>query len=64
MFVANTRDEMQTTIYALNKIAMKYNLKISVSNTKTMAAKGTINSRTKTVLSNHVTEQVNILVVT
>jgi hypothetical protein len=62
--VASTEDEMQTTVYAINNIAIKYNLKISIRKTKTMAVRGMMNSGIRTVLNNHVTEQVNVLVVT
>jgi hypothetical protein len=57
--VASTEDEIQRAVYALNTIAIKYNLKISVNKTKTIAMKGKMNIRTKTVINNHVIEQIN-----
>jgi hypothetical protein len=48
------------TVYALNNIAMKYNLKISVNKLKMIAMKGKINARTILVINNHITEHINI----
>jgi hypothetical protein len=36
MNVKSTEDEMQRAVYARNNLAIKYDLKISVSKTKTM----------------------------
>jgi hypothetical protein len=57
VIMANTEDEMQRAAYTLNNIAIKYNLKISVA--KAMAMKGKMNVRTKIVINNNITEQVN-----
>jgi hypothetical protein len=46
-------------VYALNNVAIKYNLKISVNKMKMMALKGKVNVRSKIVLNNHIIEQVN-----
>jgi hypothetical protein len=50
---------MKCTVYAVNNIPIKYNLKISVNKMKMMAVKGNRNVRTKIVINNHIAEQVN-----
>jgi TRAP-type mannitol/chloroaromatic compound transport system permease large subunit len=57
--VASTEDELQRAAYTLNNIAIKYNLKFSVNNTKPMAMKGKMNTRTTTVINNNIIIQVN-----
>jgi hypothetical protein len=47
----STEDEMQRTLYALNNKAIKYNLKISLNETKAVAMKGKMNVRTKIVIN-------------
>jgi hypothetical protein len=59
VIVARTEDDMQRAVYALNNVAIKYNLKISVNKTKTMVLKGKVNVRPQIVLNNHIIEQVN-----
>jgi hypothetical protein len=59
VIVTSIEDDMQRAVYALNNVAMKYNLKISVNKTKTMALKGKVNVKSKIVLNNHIIEQVN-----
>jgi hypothetical protein len=45
VIVTSTEDEMRRAVYALNNIAMKYNLKISVNKIKTTAMKGKMEVR-------------------
>jgi hypothetical protein len=52
---------LQRAIYELNKIADNYNLKISVTKTKTMAFKGKHLIRTKIVINDTILEQVSHL---
>jgi hypothetical protein len=61
VIVTSTEDDMQRAVNALKNVAIKYNLKISVNKTKTMALKGKVNVRLKVVLNNNVIEQVNSL---
>jgi hypothetical protein len=49
----------KSTIYTLSSIAIKYNLMISVNETKAMAMKGKMNVGTKLVINNNIIEQVN-----
>jgi hypothetical protein len=49
----NTEDEIEIAVFALNNIAIKYNLKISVNETKPVAVKGKMNVRTKIVINKH-----------
>jgi hypothetical protein len=48
--VVSIEDEIQRAVYALNNIAIKYNLKISVNKMKTIAMKGKMTISTKTVI--------------
>jgi hypothetical protein len=59
VIVTSTEHDMQRAVYALNNVAIKYNLKISVNEIKTMALKGKVNVRSKIMLNNHIIEQVN-----
>jgi hypothetical protein len=53
VIMASTEDEMQRAVYTQNNTAIKYNLKISVNETKAMARKGKINVRTRIVINNN-----------
>jgi hypothetical protein len=57
--VGSREDEMQRAVYALDNIAIKYNLKISVNKVKAMAMKEKMNVRTDIVINNHIIEQAN-----
>jgi hypothetical protein len=51
LIVTSTEYEMQRySVYALNDIAMKYNMKISVNKIKMTAMKGKMNVRTVLVI--------------
>jgi hypothetical protein len=50
---------LQRAIFELNKTADNYNLKISVTKTKTMAFKGKPPIRTKIVINDTILEQVS-----
>jgi uncharacterized membrane protein YgaE (UPF0421/DUF939 family) len=56
-----SEDKMQRAIFKLNKIADNYNLKISVTKTKTTAFKGKHPIRTKMVINDTILEQVSHL---
>jgi len=54
-----SEDKMQRAIFKLNKIADNYNLKISVTKTKTTAFKGKHPIRTKIVLNDTILKKVS-----
>jgi hypothetical protein len=54
MIAASTKDEMQRAVYALSSIATKYNLRISVNETRSMAVVGKMDVRTKIVTNNNI----------
>jgi hypothetical protein len=59
VIVASTEDKLQRAAYALNNIAITYNLKVSGNKTKAMAMKGKMNARTKLAIDNNIIEHVN-----
>lgn len=56
--VSRTESELQRAVYELQKVCEKYNFKISLNKTKTMAFQGKYSVRTKIVLNDTPLEQV------
>jgi hypothetical protein len=57
--VASTEDKVQSAVYAVYSISVKYSVKISVNKAKTMGVKGKMNVRTKMTINNSIIERVN-----
>jgi hypothetical protein len=55
-----SKDKLQILIYKLNKIAKRYNLKISGKKTRVIASKGKIPIRSKIVMNVQILEQISI----
>jgi len=58
--IADTEDNLQNAAHKLNCLITEYGLTISVQKTKSMAFKGRDPVRTKIVIDNKITEQVNM----
>ncbi|KAJ4446628.1 hypothetical protein ANN_13325 [Periplaneta americana] len=56
--VSRTESELQRAVYELQKVCEKYNFRISINKTKTMAFQGKFSVRTKIVLNDTPLEQV------
>ena len=59
VIISNTEDNLQKAAYKLNQIITEHDLTISVQKTKLMAFKGRDPVRSKIVIDNKITEQVN-----
>jgi len=59
VIVAESEDAQQISIHKLETVTSKYGLKISTSKMKTMAFKERDPVRSKTVINNNITEQIN-----
>jgi len=59
IIVVGSEDAIQISTHELEKITSKYGLQISTSKMKTMAFKGTDPVRSKIVINNNITEQMN-----
>jgi hypothetical protein len=57
--VVGSEDALQISIHKLAKITSKYGLKISTNKMKTMAFKERDPVRSKIVINNNITEQIN-----
>jgi transcription antitermination factor NusA-like protein len=57
--IAKSEDDLQVTVNELNKIAKKYNMKISTSKTKAIGVCGKNTQRVKTEFEGKIIEQVS-----
>jgi len=60
VIIPHTQDNLQKAAHKLNQIITEYGLNISVQKTKSVAFKGRDQVRTKIVIDNKITEQVNL----
>ena len=51
-------DDLQRSIYLLDKLSLDYNMKITISKTKSMGFKSKEQVRTKVVINNKLIEQI------
>jgi len=59
IIVVSSEDALQIFTHKLDNITSKYGIKISTSKMKTMAFKGKDLVRSKIVINNNITEQIN-----